>query len=126
MDNLLNFYEDTLHKWWDDSRGVKFKNVDEIPDLPQASEEEWRQFYVPILISRGAIPKCNLIIGHTYEGSCRNTSRAIWTGKKFSYHRYKFGFWSNDTINHFEDDNGYDLFVPIKDLGILKDERENE
>ena len=28
--------------------------------------------------------------------------------------RYKFG-WREDTINHFEDDNGYDLFVPIKE-----------
>ena len=28
--------------------------------------------------------------------------------------RTKFGYTYPEDINHFEDDNGYDLFIPIK------------
>lgn len=35
--------------------------------------------------------------------------------KKFVYERYKFGFTYKDSVNHFQDDDGYDLFVPIKE-----------
>ena len=31
------------------------------------------------------------------------------------YDRYKFGFTFKEKINHFEDDNGYDLFVPLRE-----------
>jgi hypothetical protein len=37
-------------------------------------------------------------------------------GEVFEYQRYKFGCTFPETINHFEDDNGYDLFVPIREL----------
>ena len=37
-------------------------------------------------------------------------------GDVFEYQRYKFGFTFPEKINHFEDDNGYDLFVPIREL----------
>ena len=47
-------------------------------------------------------------------GSCRNSSEATWNGTVFIYERYKFGSYYNDEINHFEDDDGYDLFVPLK------------
>ena len=74
----------------------------------------WKTYYVPKLIEAGAIPKKDLIIGKEYLGSCRNSERAIWNGKCFEYERYKWGTTYIDKINHFEDDDGYDLFVPIK------------
>ena len=58
----------------------------------------------------------DLIIGKEYLGSCRNSERAIWNGKCFEYERYKWGTTYIDEINHFEDDDGYDLFVPIKEI----------
>jgi hypothetical protein len=66
------------------------------------------------LFSKGVIPKKDLIIGNYYLGRCRNASVAKWDGDKFLYMRNKFGHWSIDKINHMEDDNGYDLFVPLK------------
>ena len=57
--------------------------------------------------------KKDLEVGQEYWGYCRNSDKAIWTGKEFEYKRYKFGSYYTDTINHFEDDDGYDLFVPV-------------
>ena len=102
-------------EWWKESSSKPFQSVEDIPDLPMAeTAEEWRDFFVPILIQRGAIPKKDLVVGGVYEGSCRNTNRAIWDGKNFVYFRSKFAYRFIDTVNHFEDDNGFDLFVPIK------------
>ena len=67
----------------------------------------------------GGIPKAELIPGATYLGRCRNATEAIWNGNQFEYNRYKFGEWFKDTINHFEDDDGYDVFIPTK---LLKKE----
>lgn len=60
------------------------------------------------------IPKNKLIIGEEYCGICRNSSKAIWNGEEFEYKRYKLGSYYTDYINHYEDDDGYDLFVPIR------------
>jgi len=38
---------------------------------------------------------------------------------KFDHMRYKFG-WRKDDCNHFEDDDGFALFVPIR-LGTEDD-----
>ena len=60
------------------------------------------------------IPKSELVVGETYPGYCRNSSRATWNGKVFQYMRKKFGSEFLEEINHYEDDNGYDVFVPVK------------
>ena len=94
-----------------------FKSIDDIPDLPIIKDpEKYREIVVSNLIRCGAIPKDSLVIGAEYEGACRNASTAVWNGKEFEYKRLKWGMWQNDTINHFEDDDGYDLFVPLKKL----------
>ena len=62
------------------------------------------------------IPKSELVVGQEYPGHCRNSSKATWDGSKFHYQRYKFGTLIDDSINHYEDDNGYDVFVPIKEI----------
>lgn len=63
-----------------------------------------------------AIPKNELEIGKEYNGECRNASKAIWNGEKFTYQRRKFGSTYPEEINHYENDNGYDVFVPIKEV----------
>ena len=60
------------------------------------------------------IPKNELIIDKEYFGNCRNSDKAIWKGDHFEYRRYKFGGYYTDKINHYEDDNGYDVFVPVE------------
>jgi len=68
-----------------------------------------REHFIPI-------PKSELITGVIYDGYCRNTNRATWDGEEFHYKRHKFGTTFDDTINHYEDDEGYDVFVPIKEI----------
>lgn len=92
-----------------------FEDEQNIPDIPKVSSEIYTQEIIPNLIRCGAIPKSQLIEGKTYIGSCRNTSKAVWNGSCFEYDRYKFGTTYLDHINHFEDDDGYDLFVPIQE-----------
>lgn len=99
-------------EWWE-THLEPFKEPYDVPNLPIVDKFEWETFYVPILIKRGAIPKDKLEIGATYIGECRNASEAIWLGEYFEYQRYKFGFTYPEKINHFQDDNGFDLFVPI-------------
>ena len=91
-----------------------FKDEDDIPPIPVVSSEDYADIIVPNIIRCGGIPKKELVIGETYIGDCRNSNEAEWNGKKFVYQRTKFGFTYPEEINHFEDDDGYDLFVPIK------------
>ena len=63
---------------------------------------------------KGVIRKENLKDGQYYYGICRNAYVARWNKNldKFEYMRYKFG-WSYDVIEHPEDDDGYDIFLPL-------------
>ena len=92
----------------------KFHDVDYIPSIPIVDQDTYNDIIIPNLIRCGAIPKKDLIIGKTYLGECRNADRAVWNGEVFIYQRTKFGYTYPEKINHFEDDNGFDLFVPIK------------
>jgi len=99
-----------------------FNNPEDVPDIPIADEKEYREFYVPKLIAAGAIPKKDLIDGQVYIGQHRRCKIARWNGKDddFEYWRNKFGHHYIDTCNHFEDDDGFAMFVPIK-LGKVED-----
>lgn len=90
-----------------------FNSIEDIPSLPRVTKDEWNNFYIPHLIRCGAIPKNELIKGCTYIGTCRNADKAVWNGEKFVYKRTKFNMTFDELINHFEDDDGYDLFVPL-------------
>lgn len=94
-----------------------FNTIDDIPDIPIVEKEIYNDYIVPNLIRCGAIPKEKLIVGKCYEGTCRNANKAVWNGEKFTYRRTKFGYTYNEDINHFQDDDGFDLFVPLKEIG---------
>ena len=68
---------------------------------------------------KGVIKKENLIDGRSYFGICRNAEIAKWDSKKnvFLYIRTKFNKTRIEEINHIADDNGYDLFIPVKLCG---------
>jgi hypothetical protein len=110
-----------IREYWE-TETTPFKEPHEVPTIPRAEPEEYKNFYVPKLIQRGAIPKLDLIHGQVYIGDTRNATTAKWNAEKqeFEYWRYKFGNTYIDTCNHFEDDNGFALFVPIR-LGEEKD-----
>lgn len=101
-----------LLEYWK-NRTEKFTTIEKIPEVPVVEKEDYKNIIVPAFIRCGAIPKSQLEIGEQYIGSCRNASIATWFGEEFEYTRYKFGDSFKEKINHFEDDNGYDLFVPI-------------
>lgn len=70
------------------------------------------------------IPKSELEHGAYYSGRCRNAEVARWDSIKnrFFYRRYKFGDTFIEEINHPEDDNGYDLFIPSHKTDAPEDE----
>jgi hypothetical protein len=91
-----------------------FKDEDDIPPIPIVRPMDYEEIIVPNIIRCGGIPKDELIVGETYIGDCRNASEAVWNGNRFTYMRTKFGTTYPEDINHFQDDDGYDVFVPIK------------
>ena len=64
---------------------------------------------------KGVIRKEDLIDGATYEGICRNADEAIWDeiADSFVYDRLKMGHTFDDWIKHIQDDDRYDIFIPI-------------
>lgn len=107
----------------------KIETVADIPQLPYVeTPEEWASFYVVKLIEAGAIPKALLKDGEHYLGDHRNAKVARWnsTKNRFEYWRTKFTARYIDYCNHFEDDDRYALFVPIKEATQEQFERNCE
>ena len=103
---------DSVLGYWKERK--PFKDENSIPDIPIVSKEDYDNIIVPNIIRCGGIPKENLVPGETYIGSCRNATEAVWDGERFTYQRTKFGSTYPEKINHFQDDDGYDVFVPIR------------
>ena len=103
-----------MREYWETLK--PFTGVNDIPNLPRVEADQWGNFYVPKLIGAGAIPKKDLIDGQFYAGDHRNATIAKWDAdkNKFIYMRTKWNSTYEDDCNHFEDDDGYALFVPIK------------
>jgi hypothetical protein len=110
--------EKYLKEVWENLKPIKTRN--DILTLPRVDEDAWRNYYVPKLIAAGAIPKKDLVDGEYYVGDHRCTGIAKWNQglNVFEYWKWKF-FPMWDDCNHFEDDDGFALFVPI---GIGKKE----
>ena len=103
--------KENIKIYWNDL-DMKIVDVYQVPDLPRPLEK----YQIEKLIECGCIAKKDLIIGEHYLGKCRNADTAVWTGVEFEYQRNKFGRIYPEIINHFEDDNGFDLFVPIRKI----------
>lgn len=119
---LYNGMYQEMWDFLDDIENFKPGNKEYYPSVEKFDEESVYQIHLPKpipytmfkeLYSKGIIPKKDLRKNTYYRGKCRNGSVALWNGFEFVYMRYKFGFYI-DTINHLEDDNGYDLFVPFQ------------
>lgn len=105
--------EQKIREYWEKEL-PKFNNPEDVPELPKVDEKEWKEFYVPKLIQAGAMPKKDLIIDQYYIGEHRRATVAKWVGNKFIYNRTKFNNVFEDECNHFEDDDGFALFVPLR------------
>ncbi len=77
-----------------------------------------KQFNIKLYLEAGVIAKEQLEDGQYYFGLCRNTKIAVWDKPKNVFHhlRLKFGHWFMEDINHIEDDNGFDMFVPFEKI----------
>jgi hypothetical protein len=140
---LKDMTKDEARLWFDQQRQIlalerakrqeflwnnlpKIEEVYQVPDLPTGvSPEEWKEFYVKKLISAGCIPKEDLKDGEYYLGNHRRATIARWNQEKnkFEYNRTKFDHKFIDTCNHFEDDDGFALFVPIRIATLEQFER---
>jgi hypothetical protein len=100
--------ERELHDYWMTLK--PFQKAEDVPELPDMND-----FYTNRLIELGAIPKDKLQDGEWYYGEYRRANLAKWNQKteKFEHYRWKFG-WMTDDCNHFQDDDGYALFVPLR------------
>ena len=93
----------------------KVNKLDDIPEFPKYNSTEEYQQLIEEYLKAGAIAKEDLISGAWYLGQSRSTNIAQWFPfGGFYYIRHKFGGTFVDSLNHFEDDNGYDLFIPFK------------
>lgn len=90
----------------------KFEKSTDVPPLPNPLND----FYTNRLIELGAIPKEDLKDDNWYYGNFRNSNYGKWDKDKSTFHhiRYSFGYYW-DKCNHFEDDDRFALFVPLRE-----------
>jgi hypothetical protein len=102
-----------IREYWENL--PRFEKPEDVPAIPKVDTKEYQEFYVPKLLAAGAIPKRDLVDGQYYLGEHRRARIGKWNAEKsvFEYWRYKFGF-RMDECNHFEDDDGFALFVPLR------------
>lgn len=102
--------EVSLRKYWSELK--PFKSATDVPPLPNPLDN----FYTKRLIELGAIPKSELKDGQWYYGNFRNSNFGKWDDENSVFHhiRYSFGYYW-DKCKHFEDDDRFALFVPLRE-----------
>ena len=97
-------------------RRPKFEDRADVPPLPRVNAKIWKYLIVPTLIEAGAIPMMELEDGAVYEGRHRVGKVARWDAEKkeFEYPYWEFNQKATMKCNHFEMDDGFALFVPLK------------
>lgn len=108
---IYTTYEDFFKKI--DKKKKEISNCSEFLGVPNPITTGWIN-----LVNKNNlfVKKDDLIVGNYYYGSCRNARFARWNGDNFTYAREKFGSYFSEDINHYEDDNGFDLFLPYFEL----------
>jgi hypothetical protein len=96
---------------WENLKPVDIQDGN-VPELPR----NLTQYHIDRLLDCGVIRKKDLKDGLWYYGDYRNAKLGQWDirKEKFRHLRYKWGHFQWDECNHFQDDNGFALFVPIR------------
>lgn len=108
-------YKRKIEYW--ENLNKKFDDILDVPPLNLRGEDH-EKYVIPALIRNGAIPKKDLKDGHFYYGEWRRGNFAVWDKGEntFKIWRNKWNKWYLDKGNHFEDDNNFALFIPIKEI----------
>jgi len=91
-----------------------FEHSYDVPKIPHFDDVEDQKQFNNLLILLGAIPISQLEIGEWYYGNNRNTTLGKWNGKNFDHLNSSFNNFFWDSSEHFQKDNGYALFTPIR------------
>lgn len=129
-------YNGQYQEMWDALENITFteKDDDYFPNIDKFDEDNiWSIGRLPNpipgdaykeLYRKGIIPKKDLSKGKYYYGKCRNGRVALWNGHEFVYMR---DFWGRsffpEEINHLEDDEGFDVFIPLKEVVPTEEQR---
>lgn len=127
-------YNGLYDEIWEELNDIKFTEKDDeyFPKIDNFNEDNIGRIRLPKpipgdlykeLYRKGIIPKKDLKKGRYYLGDCRNASVAFWNGHEFVYMRNKFGYKFPEDINHLEDDDGFDLFIPLKEIIPTEEQR---
>lgn len=115
-----DFLDKRIKEYWMELK--PFNVAEDIPNLPKNLNE----FYINKLIELGSIPKNKLTNEFWYYGNYRITNYGRWDEKNQVFHiiRFKFNQHFMEQCNHFENDDGFALFVPLRAATL--DEIENQ
>lgn len=74
---------------------------------------------VPAAVEAGMIPLDRMQDGMMYAGHCRNADTAVWHAatKDFVIMRTEWGQTFPEHIPHPQNDEGFDVFVPVLEIG---------
>ena len=68
------------------------------------------------------MPLEEMVTGRVYKGSCRNAEYAYWTGEHFLHIRYKFNMDYIEEIDHAENEEYHDVFLPFEEVNPCRHE----
>lgn len=114
VDDLVKrMQEEHERKMREDVHYARLHSIAQVA-MPKPITKEW----LAHAEAQGMVAKKDLVDGKYYAGDCRNASVARWNAAKnlFDYQRRKWGEYFVDTIEHPEDDDGYDVFVPVGEV----------
>lgn len=95
---------------------TNFEYPENIPYIPNVNNEFYYNNILPNLLRCGAIPKNHLVKNTMYRGSSKYATEALWKGEYFIYLYEKWGSKQIKKVNHFENYNGNDIFIPIEEI----------
>lgn len=95
---------------WNNLKSFKF--AEDVPALPIPLTD----IYTNRLIDLGAIPLTELEDNNWYYGNYRNSNFGKWDDKNKIFHiiRYKWSSFHWDECKHFQNDDRFALFVPLR------------
>jgi hypothetical protein len=109
---MANFNIKKYHEHLDNQKPFEYSY--DVPRIPRYDRQEDMDQFIEKLIKLGAIPLTNLEVDEWYYGNNRNATLGKWNGENFDHLNSSFNNYFWDTSEHFQNDNGFALFTPIR------------